>query len=462
MFKTLRVRLTAWYLAFFLGSFVVFSLLLYVTLARALERRLDQSLASQANTATALMQEELDEMRGDAPRAAKDVLSEMQPRDIVVAILEGNTTLAASGPLLDHADPPAARSWALPKWGKHGARGAANRFIWSKRPFVVVAIGPLDSAVEDLHDFRDALWLALLPLLALSITGGYFLTRRSLAPLGTMAQQSRRITSENLSARLNIGNAAEELALFATSFNALLSRLDQSFETMRRFVQDASHEIRTPLSVIRGEAEVALSRDRTTAEYRESLAVIHEEARRLSRLVEDLLNLARADAGRVQFRMEDLYLNEVVSDCCRSVEPMAAARNLKLECCALADIPLRGDEELLRRMVLNLLDNAIRYTPPGGKISAAVESHNGEVRIRVADTGVGISPEAAAHVFERFYRVDQARSRNKSGNGSFGLGLAIVKWIAESHCGAVELASQPGAGSTFTVRLQRATSDNKY
>jgi two-component system, OmpR family, sensor kinase len=455
MFKTLRVQLTGWYLAFFLGSFVVFSLLLYVTLARALERRLDQSLTSQANTATALMQEELDEMRGDAPRAAKDVLSEMQPRDSVIAILEGSTTLAASGPLLDRADLPAARSWAFPKWGKHGARGAANRFTWSKRPFVVVAIGPLDSVVEDLHDFREALWLALLPLLALAITGGYFLTRRGLSPLGAMAEQSRRITSENLSARLEIGSAAEELALFATSFNALLSRLDQSFETMRRFVQDASHEIRTPLSIIRGEADVALSRDRTAAEYRESLAVIHEEARRLSRLVEDLLNLARADAGRVQLRMEDLYLNELVAECCRSVEATAAAHNLKLDCNAPADIPVRGDEELLRRMVLNLLDNAIRYTPPGGKISAAVESHNGEARIRVADTGVGISSEAAAHVFERFYRVDQARARNGSGSGSFGLGLSIVKWIAESHRGAVELASQPGAGSTFTVRLQR-------
>jgi two-component system OmpR family sensor kinase len=455
MFKTLRVRLTAWYLAFFLGSFAVFSLLLYGTLARALERRLDQSLASQANTATALMQEELDEMRGDAPRAAKDVLSEMQPRDNVIAIFERDATLAASSPLLDRADPPAARSWSLPKWGKHGARGTANRFTWSNRPFVVVAIGPLDSVVEDLHDLRDALWLALLPLLALSLTGGYFLTRGGLAPLGAMAEQSRRITSENLSVRLEIGNAAEELALFAASFNALLSRLDQSFETMRRFVQDASHEIRTPLSVIRGEADVALSRDRTTAEYRESLAVIHEEARRLSRLVEDLLNLARADAGRVQLRMEDLYLNELVAECCRSVEGAATARKLKLECSALADIPLRGDEELLRRMVLNLLDNAIRYTPPGGTISAAVESHNGEARIRVADTGIGISPEAAAHVFERFYRVDQARSRNGSGNGSFGLGLSIVKWIAESHRGAVELASQPGAGSTFTVRLQR-------
>ncbi|HLI83131.1 MAG TPA: heavy metal sensor histidine kinase [Bryobacteraceae bacterium] len=465
MFKTLRARLTAWYLAFFLVSFAVFSLLLYAALSRALERRLDQNLASQANTATALMREELDEMRGDALRAAKDVLSEMQPRDNLIAILEGNAPLAASGPItgpifgpgLASPDPPAANSpatWALPRWGSHGARAVANRFTWSNRAFAIVAISPLDFIAADLQTLRQALLLAVLPLLALAAFGGHLLARRGLAPLAAMSAQTQRITSENLSARLAIGNAAEEMALLATSFNALLARLDQSFDTMRRFVQDASHEIRTPLAVIRGEADVALSRARAASEYRESLAVIQEESRRLSRLVEDLLNLARADAGRVQLRLENLYVNDLVAECCRSVEPLAAARNLTLACNASADIPFRGDEELLRRMVLNLLDNAIRYTPPGGRISAAVESQNGEIRIRVADTGIGIPPESVPHVFERFYRADQSRSRNGSTAGSFGLGLSIVKWIAESHHGVVELASQPGAGSTFTVRLQ--------
>ena len=253
-------------------------------------------------------------------------------------------------------------------------------------------------------------------------------------------------------ARLQIGDAAEELTGLAESFNELLGRLDQSFENMRRFVADASHELRTPVAVIRGEADVALANERSAAEYKETLAIILDESRRLSRLVDDLLNLARADAGRVKLQAQAFYWNDLLSECCRSVQSLAAARQIDLECRCAADTPFLGDEELLRRMTLNLLDNAIRYTPPGGKVLAELEAHEEGVRIRISDTGIGIGPDAAEHVFERFFRADKARSR---GNGGFGLGLAIVKWIAESHRGVVELASVPGAGSTFTVTLPR-------
>jgi heavy metal sensor kinase len=290
-------------------------------------------------------------------------------------------------------------------------------------------------------------------VLAVAGLGGYFLTRRSLAPLGALAQQSRQISSHNLDARLQINHAAEELATLAVSFNELLSRLDQSFEGMRRFVQDASHELRNPLAVIRSEADVALSQERSALEYKESLVAIQDEARRLSRLVDDLLNLARADAGRVQLRWEELYLNELLAECCRSLQPLAAARKIDLDCQSSCDVAIRGDELLLRRMIVNLLDNAIRYTLPGGKVAAAVEVQDSTIRVRIADNGIGIPPEAVGHVFERFYRADPARSNQEPG---FGLGLAIVQWIAESHHGAVELTSQPGQGSTFTVRLQRA------
>jgi heavy metal sensor kinase len=316
----------------------------------------------------------------------------------------------------------------------------------------VLAVEPLDSIAADLQSLRRTLAVALPLLILLAGAGGYVLTRRGLAPLGAMAEQAGHITSQNLSARLEIGNAAEELTLLSASFNELLSRLDQSFETMRRFVQDASHELRTPLAVIRGEADVALSRERPAAEYRESLATIQQEAQRLSRLVDDLLNLARADAGRVQLRIEELYLNDLLAECCRSVQPLAAGRQIELECRCAGDVPFRGDEGLLRRMVINLLDNAVRYTPPGGKVEAVLESQGPDVRIRIADTGVGIAPEASQRVFERFYRADPSRSREQDG---FGLGLSIVKWIAESHHGQVELTSHPGSGSTFTVHLAR-------
>jgi signal transduction histidine kinase len=221
---------------------------------------------------------------------------------------------------------------------------------------------------------------------------------------------------------------------------------------MRRFVADASHELRTPISVIRGEADVALSHDRAPAEYRESLAIVLDESRRLSRLVDDLLNLARADAGHVKLQVREFYFNDLLAECCRSVQALAAARQILLECQGSDDIPFHGDEELMRRLIVNLLDNAIRYTPRGGQVRASLNANGSELRIQVSDTGSGIAPEAVPHVFERFYRADQARSRQ---NGGFGLGLAIVKGIAESHKGEVGLTSRPGVGTTFTVTLPR-------
>ncbi len=178
-----------------------------------------------------------------------------------------------------------------------------------------------------------------------------------------------------------------------------------------------------------------------------------DESRRLSRLVDDLLNLARADAGRVKLQMEEFYLNDLLVECCRSAQSLAGPRHIQLECPLHDDIAFCGDEELVRRMVINLIDNAIRYTPEGGRVTVTLESRGGGIAIHIADTGAGIAPEVAAHVFERFYRGDKARSRQ---DGGFGLGLAIVKWIAESHNGAVELASTPGVGSTFTVNLPSA------
>jgi signal transduction histidine kinase len=175
-----------------------------------------------------------------------------------------------------------------------------------------------------------------------------------------------------------------------------------------------------------------------------------DEARRLSRLVDDLLNLARADAGHVRLQTHDFYLNELLADCCRSVQGLANTRGLALECCPGNDLQFTGDEQLLRRLVINLLDNAIRYTPSGGRVRAELQAAGGSVFLRVSDTGIGIAPEDAARVFERFYRAGEARSRQ---NGGFGLGLAIVRWIAESHRGTVDCKSGPGEGSTFTVTL---------
>lgn len=460
--NTLRARVTLWYLAFSSLLFLLFGLLLQSVVARALERHLDESLSVEANTAAALLADEFGEMKGDAVAAASEVLADLRLSGSTVAFFKGRQLLGSSTPLRQRqlaeiaqvasAGAPVHRIITLPQAGPNGSHAAMIPITLGGQDYQVLAIQPLDEIAADLSVLRRVLLLALPLVIGIAGIGGYWLTRRNLAPLASMAAQARRISHSNLETRLDAGAAAEELATLSASFNELLSRLDHSFEHMRRFVADASHELRTPISIIRGEADVALSHDRSTAEYQQALAIVLDESRRLSRLVDDLLNLARADAGRVKLRVEEFYLNDLLAECCRSAQTLAGARGVTLDCPAHDDLAFRGDEELVRRMVMNLVDNAIRYTPAGGQVTAALESRAGEVAIRIADTGAGIAPEAVPHVFERFYRVDKARSRQ---DGGFGLGLAIVKWVAESHRGAVDLASTPGKGSTFTVTLPR-------
>jgi heavy metal sensor kinase len=460
--KSFRLQLTAWYLLLFTLLFTAFSIFLYEVLSKALYQRLDEILTSEVSTAAGLFRGELAEFKGDASAAALDAMTEMGIRDVMVAVFEGHKLLASNTPLkgtelfgvvadATTAEEPEVRT-TLRRYGRHGTRAVARKFTVDGRQFVVLAAESLHSVKADLGVVRHVLFLALPLIVLIAGAGGFLLATKNLAPLRWMAEQARSITDKNLHNRLDIGAANEELMMLADSFNELLSRLDRSFETMRRFVADASHELRTPIAVIRGEADVALDHDRGPAEYRESLAVIQDEALRLTRLIDDLLNLARADAGHVSLHVQEFYVNDLLAECCRSIQTKAGAKKIDLECRCPEDVAYRGDQELIRRLALNLLENAIRYTPEGGRVQVKVEDSARELRIQVADTGIGIPPETATHVFERFYRGDQARSRQ---NGGFGLGLSIVKWIAESHNGSVELSSEPGVGSTFTVLLHR-------
>jgi signal transduction histidine kinase len=434
MIRTLRFRLTCWYLGLFAVLFAGFSLFVYGVLARSLAARVDEMLVSQVNTAANMLPDEITEAEGDVAKAAKEVVSELQFRSGTIAILTDGKLLASNGP--------------VPK--APGTRLASRAVFARGKTFEVLALEPPDGIAADLRIVRGIMFIALPLFLGLAGLGGYFTAKRNLRPLESMAEQARLITGNSLHKRLEPGLAAEELAVLAAAFNELLGRLDKSFDTMHRFVADASHELRTPLSVIRGEADVALTQERGPSEYRQSLAVILDESRLLSRLVEDLLNLARADAGRLTLQVRSFYFSDLLADCYRSVQGLAKARGVALECRTSGDVAFTGDEDLLRRLVVNLLDNGIRYTPAGGTVTAEVDAQPTGVRLRIMDTGIGISPDATAHVFERFFRTDNARSR---ADGGFGLGLSIVKSIAESHQGTVEVESRPAKGSTFTVVL---------
>jgi len=284
--------------------------------------------------------------------------------------------------------------------------------------------------------------------------GGYLLARSSLAPVVAMSTQAAQISETNLHERLLVQNQRDELGLLAGSFNGLLDRLDQSFERQRRFIADASHEMRTPVAVLCGEAEVALSRqDRSAVEYRESLGILQNEAQRLKLIIEDLFTLARADAGQYPLTLSEFYLDELAVDCCRSMRTLAQAKRVALRCEAVKETAIRGDENLLRRMILNLLDNAIKYTAKGGSVAVACETAESSCLLTVTDTGCGIPAELQPRIFERFFRADKVRARSDGNVGGAGLGLAICRWIAEAHYGQLLLARSDRSGSTFAFTM---------
>ena len=286
--------------------------------------------------------------------------------------------------------------------------------------------------------------------LLVASAGGVFLAGRALAPIDRLTRVARQITAEDLSQRLDLDLPDDEVGRLARTFDEMIGRLDEAFKRQRRFTADASHELRTPLTAIKGQAEVALQRDREPAEYRQVLEAVNHEVDRLIKLVGSLLTLARADEGRIPIAREPVDLQGVAGDAVEQVRPLAASRNVSIGVQPGPDIRLVADQDLLLQLILNLLDNAIKFTPGGGSVGVSWALEGGQALIRVSDSGPGIPVEHLPHIFERFYRADNARTRVE---GGAGLGLSICRWIAEAHGGAIVAENAPGGGATFTVRL---------
>jgi heavy metal sensor kinase len=458
MFDSVRIRLTLWYAGVLALSLIAFALAIYYAAGNISHERQDESLRSTTQTVASAYLEELGETHSQST-AGKVVLAEITfPNRYVQLSDNAGNPLAASANL-------AGSTIAIPSsvFTEARARGFTHATVNGLRVTVVplssdqtlgyAAVAEPLSAIEDgLHDLRRDLFAGVLLVLLLASAGGYFLARKSLSPIASMNSQTQRISAENLSARLDVTNSRDELGHLATTINDLLTRLESSFKEQQRFIADASHELRTPLAVLRGETEVALGKTRSIEEYQQSLSLIQDEAERLSRIVEDLFILARQPINtRAALNKECVSLNDAVRDCARAAQVLAFRKGvrLKLENDS-ASMALNGDEDLIKRLILNLLDNAVKYTPAGGEISLALVRQNGNAEIVVRDTGIGIPAEAQPRIFDRFYRVDKARARTM---GGAGLGLSIAQWIVELHGGAITLSSTPGHGSTFTVVL---------
>jgi heavy metal sensor kinase len=297
----------------------------------------------------------------------------------------------------------------------------------------------------------------LLPLfpvvLVLASGAGYLMSRRALAPVDRITHTARSITADSLSQRLAVPDTGDEIERLSETLNEMIARIESSFTRISRFTADASHELRTPLAVMRTTAEVALRGPQSATEQRAALEYIIAELERTSSLVENLLLMAKADSGN-NLRKEPVDVGAALREACAQAEVLARVKGVRLDARISGEpLSIMGDREAVRRLFLILLDNAVKYTPAGGVCAVSLQQADGNVVGLVKDTGLGISKEDLPFVFDRFYRVDRARSRDQ---GGAGLGLAIGSWIAQAHGGTIRVESELNLGSQFTVRLPAA------
>ena len=448
---SLRARLTLWYSITLVLVLGLFGVEVLIEQERLGIRRADQELDSVHATLANVFREELREL--DAP-----ALAAREAKDAMRSLGDGIVILDASGrPLATQLERPTLAD-VMPRQSMPSAvtvdaasgewRVHARRITIEGGTYTLVVARPLMDLAREQREVREAMFVVIPLALLLAGAGGWWLASIGLRPVTQMASRAASIP---LTGTEDLGPVPrdDELGQLARAFNALISRLRAALQTQRRLMADASHELRTPVSVIRTASDVALSREhREEAEYRDALAIAGTQAQRLGRLVEDMLTLARADVGAYPLRPVNLYLDDLIEDCRRAVAVLAAQRNITVNAGGARDVPVRGDEELLRRLVVNLLQNAVQHSPQDGTVSVDVSPNGSRVYVRVADSGTGIAESDRARIFERFVQLDPSRRAEGT-----GLGLPIARWIAEVHQGSLSVESTGPSGSTFCIVL---------
>jgi heavy metal sensor kinase len=460
------MRLALWYLAIFFVAEVVFGGGMWFILRKNLNDIADATLEGQKDD----LKRFLEARKGLSPAQLQAEISadyQIERSEDYVQISRGDGSfLYRSSFLQDNPLPPISsdrlRKARYQTVWLHGIpfRIVSDTMVLGGEVFLVRIGSTLDEEQETLDAFRKYL-LMFAPLLLLAASGvGYGLSRKALSPVDALARTARTISGSNLSSRLAPLQTGDELQRLSDTLNQMLARIETAFLRITEFTADASHELRTPIALIRTEAELALRRSRNEAEYREALQHILGEADRTSNLIEELLALARADSGSEALTLRPIDLLTTLREASAKWSRVATLRNLEFSSEIDGEkqlsgntLPVMGDENALRRVLDILLDNAFKYTMPPGKVSLSGTSNDQRVLLSIADTGIGIASGDQEKIFERFYRVDKARSREL---GGAGLGLAIAQWIVQLHRGTITVQSEPGSGSIFRVELPAA------
>jgi heavy metal sensor kinase len=448
--RTVRVRLTLWYVLLLGITLVGFSLYLFLELRENLLNQIDSSLQ------TASVQ------------ALGKLADDVQPRFVAQTGDDALTVaLAQAGVAIRVVDDQGGTQdglgsyQILPTWSPQTpgyvtlVRGDAIWRVYSyplqlrgeRVTLWLQAAQSLDGVYDTLDDLLTLMLVGLPAVLIVATAGGVFLADRALRPVDRMTRTASAVGATRLDRRIDYQGPPDELGRLAHTLDTMLDRLQTAFETERRFTADASHELRTPLTVVKGHIDVALSRPRTPEEYTDTLATIRTENERLIRLVNSLLYLAKLDAAPLKPGTETVDLCELLALVSDQMRVLAEEKSITLTCQTPPLPNISGDTDHLIRLFLNLMENAVKYTPSAGLVTVDARHHDGNINIQICDSGPGITAEHLPHLFERFYRVKDGTTRGT------GLGLAIAHSIAREHGGDITVTSQPGEGSTFTVTL---------
>jgi heavy metal sensor kinase len=461
--RSIGARLTVWYTSILTVTFLVLGGVAYGLLAYSLSRDIDSALNGVAEVmaerarveGSPFFSSEVDEVFrrffGFSPLDRYFDLFDPRGRRDPRSSPPGSKELSLSLNALKNASQGLPTFETLPSTGSYPARVLTMPVIEAGRVTNLVQVG---LSLENMYRTRRRFLLIMASVfpfgLLLAGGGGWLLARRALKPVDQMTRTALRISGERLDERLQESGNDDELDRLAKTLNDMLGRLDDAFRQMRQFSADASHELQTPLTILKGEMEVALRSKRSPDEYRRVLKSGLEEIERINHLVAGLLILARADAGVLKMDLQPVVLRTLLVEICEQMKVIADNHSVSLQTGPLQSVSVRGDREHLRRLLLNLVDNAIKYTSAGGSVTLSLQSDNEWASVVISDTGIGLSKDEQNKIFDRFHRAVETRSRDERG---VGLGLSIARSIAEVHGGRIEINSTPGKGSTFKVFL---------
>lgn len=335
-----------------------------------------------------------------------------------------------------------------------GSGGERLRVATRLSKFAQVSVAyPEEEIQQTLRELFSAYTIAFPVAIFISMFGGWLLARFSLKPVDKIINAAHDITAHNLSRRLPMPSSNDEIGRLTSTLNEMIERLQDSFEQIRQFTSDVSHELRTPLAILMGEMELALRSPKQNVQYKETIMSALEEVTRLSKVVQSLLEISRAETGQVKIDFLPLNLSDTIRDIAEDMQILAEEKGIKLESIIEDNIIIMADYVRIHQTLINVIDNSIKYNRPNGSVLVRMQADTNYAVIRVSDTGVGIPEDSLEHIFDRFFRVDKARSRDVDGTG---LGLAIVKWIVESHHGSIDVESQLGKGTMFTIKFPLA------